>query len=106
MKKQFSVDWARTGRMSVVFSAVVMATYTLWTPFGIAAHGLMAILDSAFATHLTPQRPWVAWAVVGAILGLGPSLWTIRAIGKRRLVVLWVPLLVIALVGAVTSMRH
>lgn len=74
------------------------------TVFGITGQFIMVILDTSLGSRWTPRAPYASWAIAGAILGLGPALWTVPYLRKRKMLVLWVPLGLILSVGLVSCL--
>jgi hypothetical protein len=75
----------------------------VFSVFGIAGTFTMALLDTLTAAKLTRDAPWAMWAVAGAVIGIGPALWSVPWLNRRRLVVLAVPLGAVAVVGVVSA---
>jgi len=73
------------------------------TVFGLSGHMVMGLLDGFFGAHLMPRYPWVPWAIAGAVLGLGPALWSFRPVHRRKMLVLWIPLAALAVLAIVTN---
>jgi hypothetical protein len=104
MKSARKIDWQRVARVGFIGLSIGFAFVACSPITGIMGHMIIAILDTAFASHLSPAAPYVSWALAGALIGAGPALWSFGPIRKRRMLVLWAPLAVVLLVGVISTL--
>jgi hypothetical protein len=92
-------DLQRTFRLLMWASLAISLVAMLWNVVGLACHLIMVMLDTSFGSRWTPNAPYVTWALAGALIGVGPALWSIPYLRKRKMLVLWVPLALILAIG-------
>ncbi len=73
---------------------------------GLIGHMGIAILDAVLGAWITPEAPWIPWAVAGALVGIGPALWAFPRLQRNRLPMLIAQLGLIVTVSVTAATIH